>query len=143
MVLDIVIAILLFVAGALLYTFGILRVLLILFCGVPLTRKLKGLYNGKVASGAIYLKFAYTAALWLVLTAAATVIVVYWGGDYGLFGYLGGILLTLATTIGRLGVNERNSLSYLGAYARYIDKDLRRALVERVQGGKLDMKVYL
>ena len=67
MVLDIVIAILLFVAGALLYTFGILRVLLILFCGVPLTRKLKGLYNGKVASGAIYLKFAYTAALCLSL----------------------------------------------------------------------------
>lgn len=141
MILEIVIAILLFVAGALLYTFGILRVLLCYTSVIPLTKELKTRYPGRVAAGAIYMKIAYTTVFWLIVAAAATLAVIGWGLDYSLFGYLGGILLTFATTIGRLGRNQRNVASYLVQYERFIDKQLGASLLEKVEHGDLSLKV--
>lgn len=141
MVLEVIIAILLFLAGALLYTFGILRVLLCYTSAIPLTRELKTRYPGRVAAGAIYMKIAYTTVFWLIITVAATLAVIGWGLDYSLFGYLGGILLTFATTIGRLGRNQRNVANYLVQYERFIDKQLGAALLEKSEHGDISLKV--
>lgn len=141
MVLEVIIAILLFLAGALLYTFGILRVLLCYTSAIPLTRELKTRYPGRVAAGAIYMKIAYTTVFWLIITVAATLAVIGWGLDYSLFGYLGGILLTFATTIGRLGRNQRNVANYLVQYERFIDKQLGAALLEKAEHGDISLKV--
>lgn len=141
MVLEIIIAILLFLAGALLYTFGILRVLLCYTSAIPLTRELKTRYPGRVAAGAIYMKIAYTTVFWLIITVAATLAVIGWGLDYSLFGYLGGILLTFATTIGRLGRNQRNVANYLVQYERFIDKQLGASLLEKAEHGDISLKL--
>lgn len=141
MVLEVIIAILLFLAGALLYTFGILRVLLCYTSAIPLTRELKTRYPGRVAAGAIYMKIAYTTVFWLIITVAATLAVIGWGLDYSLFGYLGGILLTFATTIGRLGRNQRNVANYLVQYERFIDKQLGAALLEKSEHGDISLKL--
>ena len=141
MVLEVIIAILLFLSGALLYTFGILRVLLCYTSAIPLTREPKARYPGRVAAGAIYMKIAYTTVFWLIITVAATLAVIGWGLDYSLFGYLGGILLTFATTIGRLGRNQRNVANYLVQYERFIDKQLGAALLEKSEHGDISLKV--
>lgn len=141
MVLEVIIAILLFLAGALLYTFGILRALLCYTSAIPLTRELKARYPGRVAAGAIYMKIAYTTVFWLIITVAATLAVIGWGLDYSLFGYLGGILLTFATTIGRLGRNQRNVANYLVQYERFIDKQLGASLLEKSEHGDISLKV--
>ncbi len=141
MVLEVIIAILLFLSGALLYTFGILRVLLCYTSAIPLTRELKTRYPGRVAAGAIYMKIAYTTVFWLIITVAATLAVIGWGLDYSLFGYLGGILLTFATTIGRLGRNQRNVANYLVQYERFIDKQLGASLLEKAEHGDISLKV--
>ena len=141
MVLEVIIAILLFLSGALLYTFGILRVLLCYTSAIPLTRELKTRYPGRVAAGAIYMKIAYTTVFWLIITVAATLAVIGWGLDYSLFGYLGGILLTFATTIGRLGRNQRNVANYLVQYERFIDKQLGAALLEKSEHGDISLKL--
>ncbi len=141
MVLEVIIAILLFLAGALLYTFGILRVLLCYTSAIPLTRELETRYPGRVAAGAIYMKIAYTTVFWLIITVAATLAVIGWGLDYSLFGYLGGILLTFATTIGRLGRNQRNVANYLVQYERFIDKQLGASLLEKAEHGDISLKV--
>ncbi len=141
MVLEVIIAILLFLAGALLYTFGILRVLLCYTSAIPLTRELKTRYPGRVAAGAIYMKIAYTTVFWLIITVAATLAVIGWGLDYSLFGYLGGILLTFATTIGRLGRNQRNVANYLVQYERFIDKQLGASLLEKAEHGDISLKL--
>ncbi len=141
MVLEVIIAILLFLSGALLYTFGILRVLLCYTSAIPLTRELKTRYPGRVAAGAIYMKIAYTTVFWLIITVAATLAVIGWGLDYSLFGYLGGILLTFATTIGRLGRNQRNVVNYLVQYERFIDKQLGASLLEKAEHGDISLKV--
>ena len=141
MVLEVIIAILLFLAGALLYTFGILRVLLCYTSAITLTRELKTRYPGRVAAGAIYMKIAYTTVFWLIITVAATLAVIGWGLDYSLFGYLGGILLTFATTIGRLGRNQRNVANYLVQYERFIDKQLGASLLEKAEHGDISLKV--
>ena len=141
MVLEVIIAILLFLSGALLYTFGILRVLLCYTSAIPLTRELKARYPGRVAAGAIYMKIAYATVFWLIITVAATLAVIGWGLDYSLFGYLGGILLTFATTIGRLGRNQRNVANYLVQYERFIDKQLGAALLEKAEHGDISLKV--
>ena len=141
MVLEVIIAILLFLAGALLYTFGILRVLLCYTSAIPLTRELKTRYPGRVAAGAIYMKIAYTTVFWLIITVAATLAVIGWGLDYSLFGYLGGILLSFATTIGRLGRNQRNVANYLVQYERFIDKQLGASLLEKAEHGDISLKV--
>ena len=49
MILDVIIAIALFVAGALLYTFCLMPVLLGFFTDVPTAKKLKARYGGRVA----------------------------------------------------------------------------------------------
>ena len=141
MVLEVIIAILLFLAGALLYTFGILRVLLCYTSAIPLTRELETRYPGRVAAGAIYMKIAYTTVFWLIITVAATLAVIGWGLDYSLFGYLGGILLTFATTIGRLGRNQRNVANYLVQYERFIDKQLGASLLEKAEHGDISLKL--
>lgn len=141
MVLEVIIAILLFLSGALLYTFGILRVLLCYTSAIPLTRELKTRYPGRVAAGAIYMKIAYTTVFWLIIIVAATLAVIGWGLDYSLFGYLGGILLTFATTIGRLGRNQRNVANYLVQYERFIDKQLGASLLEKAEHGDISLKV--
>ena len=141
MVLEVIIAILLFLAGALLYTFGILRVLLCYTSAIPLTRELETRYPGRVAAGAIYMKIAYTTVFWLIITVAATLAVIGWGLDYSLFGYLGGILLTFATTIRRLGRNQRNVANYLVQYERFIDKQLGASLLEKAEHGDISLKV--
>lgn len=141
MVLEVIIAILLFLAGALLYAFGILRVLLCYTSAIPLTRELKTRYPGRVAAGAIYMKIAYATVFWLIITVAATLAVIGWGLDYSLFGYLGGILLTFATTIGRLGRNQRNVANYLVQYERFIDKQLGASLLEKAEHGDISLKV--
>ena len=141
MVLEVIIAILLFLAGALLYTFGILRVLLCYTSAIPLTRELETRYPGRVAAGARYMKIAYTTVFWLIITVAATLAVIGWGLDYSLFGYLGGILLTFATTIGRLGRNQRNVANYLVQYERFIDKQLGASLLEKAEHGDISLKV--
>lgn len=141
MVLEVIIAILLFLAGALLYTFGILRALLCYTSAIPLTRELKTRYPGRVAAGAIYMKIAYTTVFWLIITVAATLAVIGWGLDYSLFGYLGGILLTFATTIGRLGRNQRNVANYLVQYERFIDKQLGASLLEKAEHGDISLKL--
>ena len=137
MILDIVIAILLFVAGALLYTFGGLRILLILFCDIPLTGKLKHRYGEKIAAGALYIRAAYTCVLWLVIIAAATTAVIIWGHDYALFGYLGGFLLTFATTIGKFRIDRNNISGYLERNRKFIFADLYPTLVEKVRRGDI------
>ena len=141
MIVDIIIAIALFVVGALLYTFGLMPVLLGFFTDLPLARRLKKLYGGRVAYGAMVIKAVCRAAFWLIVLAAATIAVIYWGGDYALFGWLGGIVLTLATTIGRLGVNQRNAVSFFVKNEKYMDKELSEALLKKVSHGDLSLKV--
>ena len=141
MILDIIIAIALFVAGALLYTFGLMPVLLGFCTDVPLARRLKALYGGRVAAGAILMKAVYRAVFWAVILAAGTIAVIHWGGDYALFGWLGGIVLTLATTIGRLGVNRRNAAGFLVLCEKYMDRELSKALLEKVEQGDMSMKL--
>lgn len=137
MILDIVASILLFVVGALLYTFGGLRILLTVLCDIPLTRKLKRLYGDKIAAGAFYIRAAYTCVLWLVIIAVATVAVILWNHDYALFGYLGGFLLTFATTIGKFRIDKGNVSGYLERNDKFIYKDLRTELTERVHKGDM------
>ena len=132
MILDVIIAIALFVAGALLYTFCLMPVLLGFFTDVPTAKKLKARYGGRVAYGAILMKTIYRAVLWAVI---------HWGGDYALFGWLGGVVLTLATTIGRLGANQRSVANFLVRYEKFMDKDLNAALLERVEHGDLSFKL--
>ena len=87
------------------------------------------------------MKIAYTTVFWLIITVAATLAVIGWGLDYSLFGYLGGILLTFATTIGRLGRNQRNVANYLVQYERFIDKQLGASLLEKAEHGDISLKV--
>ena len=119
----------------------LLPVLLGFFCDVPITAKLKKLYGGRVAAGAIYMKTGYRTVLWAIITAAATIAAVHWGRDYSLFGWLGGILLTLATTIGRLGVNQRNAANYFVKYEKFMDKAISSALLKQVEHGDLSFKM--
>lgn len=137
MILDIVAAILLFVVGALLYTFGGLRILLTVFCDIPLTRKLKCLYGDKIAAGAFYIKAAYTCALWIAIIAAATVAVILWDHNYALFGYFGGFLLTFATTIGKFRIDNNNASGYIERNGMFIFEGLRSELAERIRKGDI------
>lgn len=141
MILDVIIAVVLFLGGALLYTFGLLRVLLCFTSTIPLTVELKRRYGDRVAAGAIYIKAAYTAVLWLVITGIVTYAVIAWGRDYSLFGYLGGILLTFATSIGQLGRTQRNVSNYLAKYARFLQGSLGSSLLERAEHGDLSLKI--
>ena len=137
MLLDIVLGVVLFVVGAVLFAIGGLQILLSCFCGIPLTRRLRRRCGDKIAAGAVYIKFAYTVALWLIIIGAVTFGVVYWGHDYALFGYLGGMLFSLAISIGKWGMNQSNEADYLVSNSRFIQKEELDKLLEEVKSGPL------
>ena len=135
MLLDIIIAVALFIAGSLLYAFGGLQILVSIFCAFPFTARLKKRYGGEVAAGAIRMKLIYTVVIWAVVFAAATLAVIGWGPEYSLFGYLGGILMNLAISIGKLGINEANVGAYISRYEKFLTPKLRDELIAKLADG--------
>lgn len=138
MILDIGIAIALFIVGAGLFAFGGLQILTGIFCGFPLTSRLSRRYGGKIAAGAIYMKLVYTIVLWLLIIAAATFVVIWIDRDYSLFGFLGGMLFVLAFSIGRIGINDATVGAYLARFGKFIQTELREKLVQDLKDGKFE-----
>ena len=86
MVVNIIIAILLFVVGFLMYSIGMLQILIVLFCGFRMTSKLKRRFPGKISSNEIYYKYAFTIVYWSIIIASVTFAVFHWGNDNAKMG---------------------------------------------------------
>ncbi len=124
MVVNIIIAILLFVVGFLMYSIGMLQILIVLFCGFRMTSKLKRRFPGKISSNAIYSKYAFTIVFWSIIIAAVTFAVFHWGNDYAKIGYIVGAGFSFILSIGKWGCNADNVEDYFESNISFIAKDV-------------------
>ena len=118
LVADIIVFIVANVIGVYVFSFGVAQILIVLFCAVPLTNRLRkiGAINFKNAT----LQSLGTVIFWLVLLAFVDYLVFKFGNTAFIYGALSGIITGLLLGIKQLGINQNNISDYHNSYGRHI-----------------------
>ena len=117
MAINILLAAAMWFVGILLYSIGIMQILLTLFCAIPLTKRLSMIYL--VDAAGIYKRCAFTVVLWLAISAAVIFLVMYFGNIYAKCGFWVGVAISFLLSLGKWGMNKSNVADYFRAYARF------------------------
>lgn len=125
MVLNIIIAFVMWAVGMLLYSIGIMQILIVLFCAIPTTRKLSKVAT--VDCGYIYKRCTITIVTWLLISAAVFCAVFILGNAYVKYGFAIGVGISFLFSLGKWGANEANLQDYFKTYSCAIaQQDLER-----------------
>lgn len=120
MVVNILLAIGMWTVGILLYSIGIMQIILTAFCAIPLTRRFSKIYL--IDSPGIYRQCSFTIVLWTAISAVAIFLVMYFGNFYAKCGFWIGIAISFLLSFGKWGMNKSNVADYFQAYARFYPK---------------------
>lgn len=125
MLLNIALCIMMWAVGMLLYSMGIMQILIALFCTIPTTRKLSQVMV--VDTGYIYKRCALTIVLWLLISVAVFCAVFMLGNAYVKYGFAIGAGISFLFSLGKWGANEANLQDYFKVYScAFAQKDLER-----------------
>lgn len=127
---QIIIAIVMYACGSLLFSFGIMQIILVLTCAIPATKNF--CRYGPADTKTIYRKCAFTIVLWLVISALAIGAVIYFGGYIIRFGFFFGIAISFLFSIRKWGMTTDNIQDYIRAYGVYYS----RAAIESIVSGE-------
>lgn len=116
-VIDILFAIGMWIVGAYLYSYGVMQILLTLFCSIPLTIRFSKIYD--VDTPAIYSRCITTIVLWTVVTAVVIALVMAFGSIYVKFGFWAGFIISFLLSIGKWGINQPNFEDYFQAFRSF------------------------
>lgn len=125
MLLNILVLVAMWAVGSFLYSIGVMQILIILFCAIPLTKTL--IQNGyEVNKSGIYKRFFITIVFWLIILLGISIPVFLFGNSYVKYGYLIGLGIAFFISLGKWGRTEENISDYFSAYSRFIpDKRLQ------------------
>lgn len=127
--LNILLTIGMWFVGVLLYSFGVLQILISLFCTIPATKMFsKGRF---VDTGRIYRRCSVTILTWIVIAGGIIYAVLRFCGPYARVGFFAGMAITALLSLGRVGMNADNIVDYFRVYGTcYAPKDLCEILGE-------------
>ena len=77
MLANVILAIVLWIFGLLLFSFGIMQILISIFCTIPATRRFSK--EGYIGTGPIYKRCVATIVVWLVISVVIIGAVLYFG----------------------------------------------------------------
>ena len=100
-----------FLVGAAVYFsvgFGALKVL---FCYVPLTRRLGRLFPGGIKRARMGLSFGIEFACRAALCLGAAALELYFGGEFAAGGFISGAIMAFGLSVGQLNVRGREESS--------------------------------
>lgn len=117
MAINILLAAAMWFVGILLYSIGVMQILLTLFCAIPLTKRFSLIYLVDVAG--IYKRCAFTVVLWLAISAAVIFLVMYFGNFYAKCGFWIGFIMSFLLSLGKWGMNQNNVADYFKAFHKY------------------------
>lgn len=107
-----------FFAGVFLYSIGIMQIMLVLSCAIPVTRKMSK--ETPMDTKKIYAKCAFTVFLWGALSAGCFFLAETYAAQAGQVGFYVGIGISFLVSLGQLGPNDNNLKDYFSAYGKYI-----------------------
>lgn len=141
MFLSMLIALALWVVGMLLYSIGIMQILISLFCTIPATRRFAK--ERKADTTRIYKRSIGTIILWSAITAAIVWAVLTFANIYGKVGFAVGIALPFLLSLGKLGMNNSNLQDYWNAYGScYETMPAVQLLLQYAQDSKMEPDEY-
>lgn len=116
--------------GSLLYSIGVMQILIILFCAMPLTgRLIKRGYA--VNKSGLYKRFSVTIIAWIIISVGVSIPIFRSGNPYVKYGYLAGLGIAFLLSLGKWGRNEQNVANYFSAYSAFIpDARIQSRLTE-------------
>ena len=129
---NIVLMIGMWIVGIALYGYGIMQVLIELFCAFPLTRRLSQMCI--VKAGEIYKRGAITIVLWTMIAGVVISLTFLFGNLYARIGLCGGMALTFLLSFGKWGMNQSNVSDYMKAYGKFIDEVSLEGYLDSLNG---------
>ena len=117
--------------GLLLYSFGIMQIVLVLFCTIPATRRFSAIC--RVDKNGIYKRCTVTVVLWGVIAGLAIWAVVQFGNVYAVAGFWVGIGITFLLSLGKWGLNPSNLAGYFQTYGKFYDQDALKEILDGAQ----------
>ena len=109
-----------FLVGAVVYFFVGFGALLVLFCYVPLTRRLGRLFPGGIKRARIGLSFGIEFACRAALCLGAAALELYFGGEFAAGGFISGAIMAFGLSVEQLNVRGRNAFKYLRRARRFV-----------------------
>ena len=109
-----------FLVGAVVYFFVGFGALLVLFCYVPLTRRLGRLFPGGIKRARMGLSFGLEFACRAALCLGAAALGLCFGGEFAAGGFISGAIMAFGLSVGQLNVRGRNAFKYLRRARRFV-----------------------
>lgn len=118
MLANVILAIVLWIFGLLLFSFGIMQILISIFCTIPATRRFSK--EGYIGTGPIYKRCVATIVVWLVISVVIIGAVLYFGNSFARYGFFAGMVIPFLFSIGKWGMNDSNLQDYFQVYGHYL-----------------------
>lgn len=119
------------IVGAVLFSFGFGVPLICLFCGIPMTRRLSAIIPAN--KSAIYIRMSITITMWAAISAAVIWAVMRFGDAWAVGSFWGGFCLTALAGAGKLGMNQDNIEDYFRSYGKFYDQDALAPMLETLE----------
>lgn len=134
MLINIFLAMAMWVVGVLLYSIGVMQIILILFSAIPLTKSFSQIYP--VDTAGVYRQCIVTGVLWTVISAVVIFLVIYFGNIYAKCGFWIGFVLSFLLSLGKWGANPSNVADYFQSFRKYYPQEA----LDDIFGTKMDGK---
>jgi len=140
MLLNILVLVAMWAVGSFIYSIGVMQILLVMFCAVPLTKDL--IKNGyHVNKSGMYNSFSKTIIFWLVIILGISIPIFLFGNLYVKCGYLIGIGVAFLISLGKWGRTEQNVSDFFSTYSRFIpDIRIQSQLMDNILN---DLTTYI
>jgi hypothetical protein len=133
---QIVVAVLLLVAGYFIGAVGASQLLIVLRFGFPMLARLKktGMGSGLAPMYKIY---TYTLCLWSVVIAAAIALVLLFALRLEKVAFFVGLVITLILGVSQTGANLNNKQDFLSSVSRCVGDEKANEIVDTVMSYRL------
>ncbi|MBM6871181.1 hypothetical protein [Pseudoflavonifractor phocaeensis] len=121
MLINILLAVAMWVVGILLYSIGVMQIILILCSAIPLTKIFSKIYPVDIAG--VYRQCTVTGLLWTVISAVVIFLVMYFGNIYAKCGFWIGFVLSFLLSLGKWGANPSNVADYFQSFRKYYPQE--------------------
>lgn len=117
---DYIVPFIMFFVGIFVYSIGVMQIILVLSCAIPLTKRMAQIYI--VDTKGAYKQSAMTIVIWTVVTAAVVAAVLYFCGKPAKISFFIGVGLSFLISLGKWGMRKSNVADYFQAYAKFYPK---------------------
>lgn len=126
MVINVLLFLVMWAIGFVVFSFSMLQVLLVITAALPATHRFTAVFQAN--KKAIYVSCLRTIILHTVVSGAVCFLVYWFGSTYIKYGFSFGLGIAFLFSLGQLGLNKNNLDDYVDAYGKWYDPPLRETI---------------